>query len=398
MNSWSAPSETPGDATLPADASPDLKRFADAVFNEGKSLLLVRSDTDALHSISQSLQTLGLARVPQLKVEHFSGHLSAGLLGLINATLADQALSAVMQSKPHKPPQHLCVVHDAECLSQDELLLLQRVIEHFPGWQARLVLLFKTTQDHSEKLQALLQQAGKGLVIWQLHTPAPKPSSAGHHRAIKPWLVGLGSSLVLGAAVIWLRPPTNPTNPANLGTSVSSPATATASQTLLPSSVPADSALAPADPASAVPASPTAAPGSPNVPPESSPASAPPISSTSPQRSEAALPPVPDVAARGHRWLSAQPKDFFVLLHSSHERLLQAQRTMESKPELNNARLLMLNTATGEAPQFVIVTGPFRSEERAQNYKSRQKLPASARIEAVSTLLQRSRSGSKAKP
>lgn len=385
----------PGDAALQGNASPDLVRFADAVLSEGKSLLLVRPDSDALHNISQSLQSLWLAHAPQLKVEHFSGRLSAGLLGLINASLAHQALPEVMQGNPHQPPQHLCLVHDAECLSLDELLLLQRVIEHFPGWQIRLVLLFKIALDTSEKFNALLQQPGKGLVIWQLHAPAPKSASAGRDRALKPALVGLGSLVVLGAAVIWLRPPTNV--PGNLGATPK----ATASQTLLSSSAPADSVMAQggpgqtATPATAVPA----------APPGISPTATSPLFSggASPQRPEAALAPVPDApvpdaAVRGHRWLSALPQDFFVMIHSSHEQLQQAQRTIEAKPELGNARLIMLTAAAAETPPFVVVTGPFRTEERAQNYKTRQKLPASARIETVNNVLKQSRTDPKAKP
>lgn len=393
-----------GDTALPGHTSPELQRFADAVLIEGKNLLVVRSDPDALHSIIQSLQTLWQARAPQWVVEHFSGRLSAGLLGLINATLAEQALPAEMKGMAHEPPRHLCVVHDAECLSQDELLLLQRVIEHFPSWQTRLVLLFKSAPDTSEKLHRLLQQPGKGLVIWQLHTPSPQPTAATPVRGLKPWLMGTGGLLLLGAAVVWLRPPHS--GPANGPTSVSLAPTATtaptatsaesnaatAAQPQLPSSVPTDRALAQADPAPPVLASPPA-------PPASAPASAPPqvIANAAPQGTEAAPVPVPDAAARGQRWLAALPKEFFVLVHSRHESLLQAQRTIERRPELSNARVVMLNTAATEPTQFLVLTGPFRSEDRAQNYKLRQKLSASARIESIRSVLQKSRAGPKAK-
>lgn len=370
-----------GDSALQGDALPELMRFADALLSEGKSLLVARSDTQALNLIGQSLQTIWQKRAPQLKVEHFSGRLSVGLLGLVNATLADQALSSVMQGNTHQPPRHLCVVHDAECLSQDELRLLQRVIEHFPGWHTRLLLLFKTALDTSEKLELLLQQPDKGLVIWQLPQPPEQLASSGPTHGLKPWLMGLSSLLVLGAVVIWLRPPTHlPGKPDDSATERATP-------TLLPASAPADSAPAQAD-------------AMPVAPPASDQASAPPsVSASAPAQDTApALPPVPDVAARGQRWLSAQPKDFFVLIHSSHERLLQAQRTIESKPELSNARLIMLSTASTEPAQFVVVTGPFRSEERAQNYKTRQKLPATARIELVGSVLQKSRAGPKVRP
>lgn len=389
MNSWSAPSEIPGNPALNNDTPPDLTRFADAVFSEGKSLLLVRSDTDALHSISQSLQALWLTRAPQLKVEHFSGRLSAGLLGLINAILAEQALPVVMQSGTHELPQHLCVVHDAECLSQDELLLLQRVIEHFPGWKTRLVLLFKTALDTSEKLHVLLQHPGKGLVIWQLDAPtSTQPSSPPPVHHPKPhWLIGLVVLTLLGSAWVLLPlPKGTSTSPVPLLAQTPAPDTRpmaqgpeplpAASAENLPASTPHASAAV-----QVVPATPTPAANNEAI-----------------NQTHVTLPPVPDVAIRGHRWLSGLPGNFFVITHGSHEGLASALRQIEAKSELSTARVIMLNPTSTHASLFLVVTGPFRSLERAQNFKIRQKLPASTEIQEVSAVLSLSRTSPKAKP
>lgn len=379
MNSWSAPSEIPGNPALNNDTPPDLTRFANAVFSEGKSLLLVRSDADALHTISHSLQALWLTRAPQLKVEHFSGRLSAGLLGLVNATLAEQALPVVMQSGALEPPQHLCVVHDAECLSQDELLLLQRVIEHFPGWKIRLVLLFKTALDTSDKLNRLQQQPGKGLAIWQLHTPTPKPAQLHTNQRHRRWGLGLLALTVLASGWVWLQWSKDKT----------ASSTPVVGESPAPDTQPATQA------ADALPAVSTEnAPAS--TAQDSASAGPEPLASSGATAKTA--PPVPDVAVRGHRWLSGLPGNFFVITHGSHERLASALRQIEAKSELSTARVIMLNPTSTQASLFLVVTGPFRSLERAQNFKIRQKLPASIEIQEVSTVLSHSRTSPKAQP
>lgn len=369
MNPWSAPSEMPSH-----DTAPDLTRFANAVFSEGKSLLLVRSDADALHRISQSLQALWLTRAPQLKVEHFSGRLSAGLLGLINTSLAEQALPAVMQGGPHEPLQHLCMVHDAEWLSQDELLLLQRVIEHFPGWKTRLVLLFKTSLDTSEKLHALLQQPGKGLLIWQVHTSPTKPAASTTSERHRRWWLGLLALTVLGAAWAWLQRPAKET-------ASTAPLAGSSPATPLPPKG-QDTVATTAAEKAPLPAAPATGSDAP-APAQAATAQA--------ATAQAAQPPVPDVAMRGHRWLSGLPGHYFVIAHASHERLALALRQIETKSELSTARIIMLNPTATQASRFLVVSGPFRSLERAQNFKVRQKLPASAEIHEVSAVLDASR-------
>ena len=110
------------------------------------------------------------------------------------------------------------------------------------------------------------------------------------------------------------------------------------------------------------------------------------------------LPPVPDVAIRGHRWLSGLPGNFFVIAHGRHERLTLALRQIETKAELSTARVVMLSPTPSQASRFLVITGPFRSLERAQNFKVRQKLPESTDIQEVSTVLAISRAGPKVKP
>jgi hypothetical protein len=99
---------------------------------------------------------------------------------------------------------------------------------------------------------------------------------------------------------------------------------------------------------------------------------------------------MPDVAARGRRWLSGLPQDSFVLEHGVFENAQQAQRLIKAHAELGNARIVMLKPTATMPSRFMVVTGPFRSLERAQNFKVRQQLPTQTHIEEVARVLQQS--------
>jgi hypothetical protein len=96
---------------------------------------------------------------------------------------------------------------------------------------------------------------------------------------------------------------------------------------------------------------------------------------------------VPEIALRGVRWLALQTPEFFVLEHGAFQTAAQAQSLIRSKDELVNARVLMLKTAN-PVGRFVVITGPFRSQERAQNYKARENLPPQIQVRRVSDVLE----------
>ena len=115
---------------------------------------------------------------------------------------------------------------------------------------------------------------------------------------------------------------------------------------------------------------------------------------TAPAPSETAptpLPTIPEAAQRGYRWLAALPQESFLILHGSHSSALQAKRQIDSKPELVNARMVMLKPTDTESTRFWVVTGPFRSQERAENFRVRQNLPVSTLILETSDVLKRCR-------
>jgi len=411
MNSRTAPATHDIDS-LPHNTAPsELTRFAQAVTTEGKSLMVVRSSSEELDTLSDNLQSLWRTHAPMVLLEHCSGRHSAGLLGLVNATLAERPLHLAMQTQDCTPLQKLCVVHDAECLTASELMLLQGIIDGFPGWRLGLVLLFKTTLDTSEKLSAVLNAPSKNLMIWQMHSPAapaaPRPAPSG-----KLWLAGLLGLAVLAAAVVSQHPATAPAAPTSPGLAQTSPASPDASiasatpearglgqssaqaagenQAAPPMATQVPSAAAPT--ASSTPTS-APAPESTNAAPSSAAVAA----ASEPSAATTPLPPVPEAAQRGYRWLAAIPKDYFLILHGSHSSAAQAKRQIDAKAELVNARMIMLKPTDTESTRFWVVTGPFRSQERAENFRLRQNLPVSTLILEAGDVLKRSRPVPKAK-
>jgi hypothetical protein len=108
-------------------------------------------------------------------------------------------------------------------------------------------------------------------------------------------------------------------------------------------------------------------------------------------------PDIPDVALRGVRWLAQQSPEFFVLEHGAFQTAAQAQSLIRTRDELANARVLMRKSAV-PGGRFLVITGPFRSQERAQNYKVRENLPPQIQVRRVSDVLQESVGAAPSRP
>jgi hypothetical protein len=106
---------------------------------------------------------------------------------------------------------------------------------------------------------------------------------------------------------------------------------------------------------------------------------------------------VPEIAMRGARWLAQQSPEFFVLEHGVFETAAQAQSLIRSRDELANARVLMRKT-NYPGGRFVVITGPFRSQDRAQNYKVRENLPSQIQAREITDVLQETERGTPPRP
>ena len=223
--------------------------------------------------------------------------------------------------------------------------------------------------------------------------PAGKPS----HRWA--WL-GLAALVSLGAWGAWLRfgtPKPAPSGAADrAATSASTSAASSPASAMAPASSP--EVLAASSPETPMPSAAASQPidaAAASTPPSQATAAVPATASAQPSAQTAASAPadpsaeVPDVALRGVRWLAQQSPDFYVLEHGAFKTAAQAQSLIKTRTELANARVLMLKTAAAGG-RFLVITGPFRSQERAQNFKVRENLPPQIPVRQVSEVMQES--------
>lgn len=389
----------------------ELAIWAHAVLDEGRSLMVWRHDTPTLITVCEALQAHWQAQAPTLNITHFSGHQPASLLGRINETLTQQGLHQAMQPGQTPAPPSIWLVHDAERFSNDELLLLLRINSQFPGWKIRWVLLFNVGVPLPSDKQALLQEASGGWLQWT--TPAPLRALALRPEAKPPalisavqqqlqktsvelWAAGLVVLLALG---VWLvlqnttRTGTSP-RPSPGPTSVAIAPTSTPVQG---APLPLAQAAAPELPsaqaqvqAQTAVSAPAPAPAPVSAPEPATAPTMPPVQQPAPAAAPEVTPPtMPEVAQRGLRWVKGLPRDSFLLEHGEFETAQQAQRLIRANDELGNARVLMRPGNGNLAPRYLVVTGPFRSEERAKNFMQRKRLPEQTRIEEVARILKK---------
>jgi hypothetical protein len=120
------------------------------------------------------------------------------------------------------------------------------------------------------------------------------------------------------------------------------------------------------------------------------PTPAPPIAAAAPAAPEPAPPAakepaklvteLPDVAVSGRQWLRKLPDDSFVLVHKTFARVKDAQAFIKGKDYLVNARIAPVYKDDKDEARFAVMTGHFRSKERASNTISRLGLPAEVAI------------------
>jgi hypothetical protein len=96
---------------------------------------------------------------------------------------------------------------------------------------------------------------------------------------------------------------------------------------------------------------------------------------------------LPDTALQGRAWLKGLPEDSFVLEHQSFASLREAQAAIKSKEWLANARIVPLFADGKDEARFAVVTGPFRSKDRAKNTITRLGLSNDVAIKAVPAAL-----------
>ncbi len=95
---------------------------------------------------------------------------------------------------------------------------------------------------------------------------------------------------------------------------------------------------------------------------------------------------LPDAAQNGLQWLRKLEADTWVIEHGRHPTAQAARKQISADKLLANARIVPMMQPGVETAQFLVVTGPFRSMERARNYMARNALGKSTAIHDVNTL------------
>jgi hypothetical protein len=96
---------------------------------------------------------------------------------------------------------------------------------------------------------------------------------------------------------------------------------------------------------------------------------------------------LPEAALQGRAWLKGLPEDSFVIEHQSFATLREAQAAIKGKEWLANARIVPLFANDKDEARFAVVTGPFRSKDRAKNTITRLGLSNEVVIKAVPSAL-----------
>jgi hypothetical protein len=400
-----------------------------ALSQEGKSVVI--------HSQSNELlDYYGASFLRRLKDELTGSHIEVfmpadteAMLQRFNQLLSDLSLTVATKARMGQPPEKVWVVHDASALGAHELELLARLIQQFPGSGVSAVLMFAS---ETAPLDALIRQ-NKQFVAWALEMPtaeqklstiqqarkqgkeeaavlffnrlvkravktdvpsvralesaaaAKAAQSAKSAKTTAPvkkksgqallWAMILIALLTLSVGVAsWLHP------------DVASKVWEQASQ-LLGITAEAPKPADPPAPAALEKAEVVLAKDEANNP---MPAPVVPVAIASPVQETAAanvITELPEAAVQGRAWLKGLPEDSFVLEHQSYASLREAQAAIKGKEWLANARIVPLFADGKDEARFAVVTGPFKSKDRAKNTITRLGLSNDVAIKAVPAAL-----------
>ena len=258
--------------------------------------------------------------------------------------------------------EQLWVLARADRMAQDQLDLLRRVVLHYPELRIRMAWFSLTAQPPA---------APDGVHVLAVPSrdaqPVPDtvlrlPRSARLQRRSALWLGGAALVAMAGALV---------------GLGARGPVGQEAATAV------------PAAPAASVPAS--GALQAPVVDPDAPAASAAmpdpmPQEPVLPSSAAGAASAVPHRVSAAGRWLQGLPEGSLLVVHAQVSTLAQAQTLRSSESVLANAQILMA-AQEASAARYLVVTGPFRSAERAHNYMQRLAWKAYARSVSREELL-----------
>lgn len=396
------PSHDSGFASMPHTFTPAA--MARSLAEQVRSLGVVSQSDKALKRYADDL--LGQLRAIDsgIGIEEYSGD---GFLSLISRLNQEVAPYLLQHGSPPQatPSVRVWVIDKAHLLTTEQQSIIFRLIELFPALPFRVIWL------SAQPLQAWKEHTKTECIFLDLDgSPQPDPMSptveadpldwtapiaeplqtevppdglpwpvtrpAWHFKAA----VALGAVGILGA-LAWMS---SSAPVSDIHRPITATPIAETSEKVTPSAPrPAPMASAPAPTTS-----PQVSASSPSITEPSRPNTPTPTISPAPQEARKVSPkPLPDVAQSGGRWLKSLPSDTFVIEYGTWTTLEQCEKFKAKHKELNMARIVaMRKPSSADEWQFMVITGPFRSEERAKTYLSRQDKKSLTRIRVTDKL------------
>lgn len=357
----------------------DMATHTHDLFNEDKAawlqdlqedrlcLVLHSASATLLQETSHTLETLWLQGQAG-QVESFDGAHCQDIVRRFNELVA--AYSASVAAHPPDPehPAHLWLVHQAQSLTADQIQLLGQMLVHLPGVNIRLILLHEGSAPGSNWKDAT---EGKADIHELLPPPPPimdlldfaaeanndlspseQPAAPKGKAALdrRHWLMAGAFGVAvfaLGFAAGRLSSPVPQSTQAVVADVSHMPA--------------------PTEPASSVVTT-TATP----APTNKQAPTTPPAVNTPP------VPPKDMLLGADMQWLRRLPPNSFVVAHNSFADLAAAQAFKGKKAILKTARIVPVQT--GNKTVYLVISGPFRSEERTRGFMSRLEWKKAARV------------------
>ena len=397
--------------------------LAEDLMEDVRSLGLVSQNATTLKAFSHRVLASVKSMDAEVQVSKYNGKEFLDLISRLN-----QAVAPYLQQQATPTdklgPIHIWVIDEADRLSGEQQSIIFRLIELFPALPFRVIWLsrdpLQAWQDHANSESRLLDldAASQADETGDRHALAPDPldgavtesrnmseaasSDAALHWPASDWnkklkvTAALAGAAVLGTLAWMTVSAPKPSTPEPGASAVAaSMAASAASAAVTASEVPSAAPAVPAAPAASSPAATASQTAAAVAVPAAMVTSAPLVSEApKPAPAPKAIPAapathkaLPEAARAGARWLKALPADTLVVEHGTFNSVDQAQKLKDKHKELGTARIIAVRKApNADEWQYSVVTGPFRSEERAKTYVSRLDWRASTRIRGTDKL------------
>ena len=144
-----------------------IEGCVNAVLSEGMSLALHCDQESLLDHYSNILLYRLRQEQPDFSIETYFPSNTDALIARFNETLGGQSLKDATSSAGKNMPGRLWVVHDAHKLPDQEIQLLARLIQNFPGSNIRALFMMTESSPYKNAFSAF----GRKILRWEIELP-----------------------------------------------------------------------------------------------------------------------------------------------------------------------------------------------------------------------------------